>query len=188
MRKDVCHTPNKNWEKDFKLEFRVYSLGLRLKMQSAEPGVLSKLFLLRCSEFWIMTDRDLAFTRLGRWSGGCSLSLSEYCWLSGPLTQHFSFIANPLSVSAFLLFFFFFLFWLKFFQLEQTLIFWRHLFPEREGVRFLRHFLHTPVDLTQKFNSPNSMAMEYQHACHIPQRKVLILRDPANWPSPIKTF
>ena len=112
------------------------------------------------------------------------LFVSEYCWLSGPLAQHFSFTAIPLSLSAFLLlFFFFFFFWLKFFQLEQTLIFQRHQFPEKGGIRFLRHFLHTPVDIIWKFNSVptrNGIHMEYQHACHIPQRKVLILREPEN--------
>lgn len=99
------------------------------------------------------------------------LFLSEYCWLSGPLTQHFSFIAIRLSLSAFLLFFFF---WLKFFQLEQTLIFWRHLFPERGGIRFLRHFLNTPVDITWTFNSVPTHSGHGVPAClsHSPEKSL----------------
>ena len=110
MREGICHTLNKNWEKDFKLEFRVYSLGLRLTMQSAEPGVLSKLLFLRCSEFWIMTASYLAFSRLGRWSGGCSLSLSLN--IAGSQGASLSTFHSQLFLSPSQPFFFFFFFFL----------------------------------------------------------------------------
>lgn len=150
MREDICHTPNKNWEKYFKLGFRVYSLGLRLNNAKCRAWGVIKTVLSRCSEFWVMTARDLAFSRLGRWSGGCSLYLWILLALRAPHSALFihSYSSLPLSLSSF-----FFFFWLKFFQLEQTLIFWRHLFPERGGIRFLRHFLNTPVDIIWKFNS-----------------------------------
>lgn len=124
VREEVFHTLNKISEQDCKLEFRAYSLGFRLTVQSAEAGVLSELLLLRsCSEFWIMTARNLALSRLGRWWwwGVFPLFVSEYCWLPEPPALLFSFTALSLVLWAFFLFFSF-LSSLKFFQLEQPSI------------------------------------------------------------------